>query len=639
MLPWVSASRLYVTWGEAQKRSPAKVPGPPTPEAAPPAAGLAEKAKKPAEVEAPLVRAVRQPPRRLSLAFSFEADGALERLKQEAYEPLELYDLRLQGEQISLFEGYDSLLCLGTLHGVESYWFQVETVKRVLKHFRGRVLLCDEVGLGKTIEAGMLLKEYLLRGLVKRILILVPPSLVSQWKEEMETKFGLEFVTTDDPDYTASPASFWRAHDRIIASINIAKSKRNFEAVSGLEHDLVVVDEAHHLKNRTSLNWKLVNALKKKFIFLLTATPVQNDLMELYNLITLLRPGTLKTPAYFRQEFMQRGDPRSPQNRERLRDLLQEVMVRNTRSLADIRLPKRYATTVLVRQEEAERELYQRLSRFVAAHYPVESPLNRFTLNLLQMEAGSSPFALRATMERLLAGGGLPAEVRRELEEMRGMAGEVRRTQKAVKLLEVLRAHPIKKLVFTKYLETQDYLCQLLRQEGIPFALLSGSLSNPEKDEQVRRFREEVDLLIATESGGEGRNLQFCNTMVNYDLPWNPMRIEQRIGRIHRIGQEREVFVFNLAGEGTVEDYLLYLLDRKINMFELVIGELEMILGYLRDERDFPEIVMDLWVRSSTPQELQESFSALGEKLLEARQAYQKTREYDEQLFSRDFEV
>jgi hypothetical protein len=125
--------------------------------------------------------------------------------------------------------------------------------------------------------------------------------------------------------------------------------------------------------------------------------------------------------------------------------------------------------------------------------------------------------------------------------------------------------------------------------------------------------------------------------MINFDIPWNPMRIEQRVGRIHRIGQTREVRIYNLSAHGTVEDYLLELLDQKLNMFELVIGEMGMILGQFSDERDFEDLLLDIWVQSQTPEALQTGFNQLGETLLQARQAYQKTREYDEALFGEDF--
>lgn len=171
---------------------------------------------------------------------------------------------------LTIQSGYDELLCLNAVNDVEKYWYQIETVKKVLKRFRGRVLLCDEVGLGKTIEAGMLIKEYLMRGMIKNVLILTPAPLVSQWREEMQAKFGIDFSTTDDTEFIHNPTNFWKLRF-IIASINTAKSSKNMSQVTEQFYDLVVVDEAHHLKNRTTLAWKLVNQMKKKFIFLLTA--------------------------------------------------------------------------------------------------------------------------------------------------------------------------------------------------------------------------------------------------------------------------------------------------------------------------------------------------------------------------------
>jgi len=127
--------------------------------------------------------------------------------------------------------------------------------------------------------------------------------------------------------------------------------------------------------------------------------------------------------------------------------------------------------------------------------------------------------------------------------------------------------------------------------------------------------------------------------MINYDLPWNPMRIEQRVGRIHRIGQTREVEIYNLSAEDTIEDHILRILDSKINMFELVIGEMDMILGNLADERDFDDIVMDIWARSRTPEEVEAEMETLGEELVQARQAYETMKQYDETLFGKDFGV
>src|SRR5699024_8652271 len=151
----------------------------------------------------------------------------------------------------------------------------------------------DEVGLGKTVEAGMAMLEYIMRGLARRIMILVPPSLVEQWENEMKRKFNQDFVRADQPEFKKMGAKAWGHYQKIIASIDTAKLKHHREAINENYYDLVIVDEAHHLKNRRTLKWQFVNGLNKKYIFLLTATPVQNHLEELYNLITLLKPGQL----------------------------------------------------------------------------------------------------------------------------------------------------------------------------------------------------------------------------------------------------------------------------------------------------------------------------------------------------------
>ena len=272
----------------------------------------------------------------IPITLSLAEASFLEPLSRERVDPSEIYDLSLLAQRIRLKEAFENLVCLGRLKDVRSLWYQEETARKVLRQFRGRALLADEVGLGKTIEASMVLKEYIQRGMVKSALILTPAPLVSQWQEELANKFDLHFPSTDDPDFRKQGKAFWQ-QPFILASINQAKSKRNFDTVTSREYGMVIVDEAHHLKNRNTLNWKLVNALKKRFLLLLTATPVENNLMELYNLVTLLKPGQLKTASAFREEFISRGDPTSPQNRSRLRQLLSEVMVRNTR-----RGPHRY---------------------------------------------------------------------------------------------------------------------------------------------------------------------------------------------------------------------------------------------------------------------------------------------------------
>jgi len=174
---------------------------------------------------------------------------------------------------------------------------------------------------------------------------------------------------------------------------------------------------------------------------------------------------------------------------------------------------------------------------------------------------------------------------------------------------------------------------------GIEFVVYHGGLSAAAKQQAIADFEGQAQVLLSSEAAGEGRNLQFCRTMINFDVPWNPMRIEQRVGRIHRVGQEREVHIYNLSARNTIEDYLLEIIDQKLNMFELVIGEMDMILGHLSDERDFEELVLDVWLRAGTKAEVESGFARLGEDLLQARQAYQTVKEYDEALFGEDFSL
>ena len=173
---------------------------------------------------------------------------------------------------------------------------------------------------------------------------------------------------------------------------------------------------------------------------------------------------------------------------------------------------------------------------------------------------------------------------------------------------------------------------------GTAFARFDGSLSGPEKDAAIEAFRDNVPVLLCTESGGEGRNLQFCNTLINFDIPWNPMAIEQRIGRIDRIGQPREVFVFNLVTRGTIEDQVLRLLDEKISMFELVVGEVGAILGEIEEQQDFSDMVLDAWLET-TEAGRAEAFDALGKRLDDARSQHEGAKALDEALFGEDFET
>jgi SNF2 family DNA or RNA helicase len=585
------------------------------------------------------------------------------------------YRLQLQAERLLLVAGFDELICLDSLDFVP-FGYQVKTAQTALRRFRGRGLLCDEVGLGKTIEAGLVLKEYLLRGLVSRVLILTPPALVEQWREELATKFRLDdFVTSSDPEFRALGPQAWATFPHMVASLATARRAEHRQEITQIVYDLIIVDEAHHLKNRASVSWKFVNALQKKYSLLLTATPVQNDLDELYNLITILKPGQLKTPRQFRRQFVVQGDPRLPKNRGRLRELLADVMVRHARSQVSVSLPPRHAHTIRLKPSPDERALYDDVSAFVreqigasvsesgdeAEESPGSGPVlskacpeprrrvegltsaQKFTLQIIQREIGSSPWAAAPTLRKLADRNEMQPH-RAQLLALAERATQVESWAKAdalekllLPMVERCAGRDGKAIIFTHFYATLERLAERLRALGVDFVLYHGGLSLAQKDEAIRRFEQSARVLLSTEAAGEGRNLQFCRTMINFDLPWNPMRIEQRVGRIHRIGQTHEVDIFNLSAEGTIEDYILDLLDRKLNMFELVIGEMGMILGQLADERDFEDLVMEVWTRARTSDEMASGFEQLGEALVQAREAYQHTQEYDEALFGEDF--
>jgi SNF2 family DNA or RNA helicase len=583
-------------------------------------------------------------------------------VSEGAFASRELYNLRLLAEHALLVSGFDELISLSQLQ-FSPFDYQLRAAQTMLRRFRGRGMFCDEVGLGKTIEAGLVIKEYLTRNVIQRVMVVTPAALVEQWREELSAKFGLPgFVTTGDPEFRAAGAEAWERFPLLIVSLATARRAEHRARLAELHHDLIVVDEAHHLKNRNSASWKFINGLQRKYILLLTATPVENNLDELYNLITLLKPGQLKTPREFRRQFVTGGDPRLPKNRGQLRSLLGDVMIRHTRSQVNIKLPPRQASTIRLNLSTEESAFYQAVSALVRGHLKAQHPgeetngadssppdenkketlrqVDRFALLTLQREIGSSPAAAEQTLLSL-AGRTSNPDSRSKMLELAGHSIRISAWAKAEaleKLLASLLGDPAEKvIIFTHFRRTLDLLSERLGAMGVSPVVYHGGMDLSAKNQAIGDFEHHIQVLLSTEAAGEGRNLQFCRTMINFDIPWNPMRIEQRVGRIHRVGQTRDVRIFNLSARGTVEDYLLEILDQKLNMFELVIGEMDMILGQLSDERDFEDLLLDIWVEAQSPGELQTGFQKLGKTLAAARQAHQKSQEYDDALFGEDF--
>jgi len=264
--------------------------------------------------------------------------------------------------------------------------------------------------------------------------------------------------------------------------------------------------------------------------------------------------------------------------------------------------------------------------------------MTRFMLKNLQEEMGSSIQAAVGTLNRYSENEMLEAEDREAFLNFSNRAQEIinggeYNNAKIKQLHSIIEKFNDKLIVFTKYRATQEYIVGYLKKAGIEVAEFHGGLRRKDKEEQIEYFTGNARVLVSTEAGGEGRNLQFCNGMVNYDLPWNPMAIEQRIGRIHRVGQERDVYLYNLAAKDTVEYYILDLLDRKINMFELVVGEVDMILGDIEEEEDFSDIIMDAWVSASDSSEMESKIEDISKKLIDNKKQYMKVRELDNKLF------
>ncbi len=543
----------------------------------------------------------------------------------------------LAAHQIAAAASFQDLLCLDSLAGVERHAYQIETVRRVLRVLRGRGLLADEVGLGKTIEGIMVLREYQLRGMARRTLVLVPPSLVGQWMGELAAKAGVRAISTDDAQLRLRPDDLWDHEGVIVASLALARGATHAAAIQARSWDLVMVDEAHRIKNRTTLGWKLLNGIRSRFLLLLTATPVETDLEELYNLVTLLKPGQFPTPAAFRKEFIDPKEPTSPRNRDRLRALLGEVMVRNTRATCGLKLPPRFVTTVVVDPLPKEDALYQSVLALLRTH--AEDGGARRAAATLLLEAGSSPDALRATLGVMAEGNKHSPAFQADVAAIMGLAASVPSTKKVQVLLRFVRQGPDKVLVFSRYRRTLEHLSAALAAEGVSHVTFHGGLDRAEKLAAIDAFRADAQVMIATDVGSEGHNLHFCHQLVNFDLPWNPMVIEQRIGRLHRFGQEHEVVVQNLCARGTVEERILELLDKRIHLFELVVGEMDMVLGNLTDDRDFDERIVDIVATARSEDEVGRGFDTLAAELLKARGQYERARALDQALFERDFET
>ncbi|UVI27928.1 DEAD/DEAH box helicase [Paenibacillus spongiae] len=523
-----------------------------------------------------------------------------------------MYQLAVEAEQSKLIGSFDDLQCMRCLPNLEPMPHQLSTARKVLHEMSGRAILADEVGLGKTIEAGLVLKEYLIRGLVRRVLILVPASLVLQWVRELNQKFGISAV--------AQKKEYMWQYDVVVASMDTAKRDPHRDILLAQDYDMLIIDEAHKLKNKKTTNYQFVGQLRKKYCLLLTATPVQNDLDELYNLITLLKPGQLGGQSEFSANFV--VDKRLPKNEDQLQEALSGVMIRNRRGDGGIHFTKRIVKNIELALSDQEQALYDAVTGFVRQRYEESGGdwTSMLSLITLQREVCSSRDAVFLTLVNLFKKTAEDSPFRPKIWELVEFIRNIQANTKAEKTMELIREMNDKVIVFTEYRATQEYLLQYFRSHNLVAVPYRGGMNRGKKDWMMDLFRGRAQVLIATEAGGEGINLQFCHNIINFDLPWNPMRVEQRIGRVHRLGQQNDVHIYNLCTLGTIEEHIVNLLHEKINLFELVIGELDHIIErFEKGEHSLEQRLSRAMLESGNSAELRMKIDDLGHSLTRIR--------------------
>jgi len=583
------------------------------------------------------------------------------------------------------------------------------------------VLLADEVGLGKTIEAGLVLCQFWAEKR-RRLLVICPASLRKQWALELEEKFNLPTVILDAKEYREQQAhgiqSPFETENRIVVTSMHFASAHAAE-IKPVQWDLVVIDEAHKLRNAyrqsnrmgQNLRWALEDRRK----LLLTATPLQNSLLELYGLSTLIDEHLFGDLTSFRAQFCNSGG-----NMEDLRDRLRTFCIRTLRRqvLEYIQFTERRLITRPFKPTEQEQKLYEAVSDFLRRPdtYALPRRQRHLTALVVRKLLASSPRAVAATLEtmrdrlialrdnrpspddlveRLIADEEIEDELldemlngdaeeteeeavsdataqadtpidrnklNAEIEELDRFAQWARSIPTDTKTRALLTALEIgfaemekmgaaqRAVIFTESRRTQTYVKEFLEANGYAGRVITFNGTNTEPEATaiyerwvkaneasgratgsravdirtaiIEHFRDHGQVLIATEAGAEGLNLQFCSLVINYDLPWNPQRIEQRIGRCHRYGQKHDVVVINFLNEKNEVDRRVYeLLEEKFNLFSGLFGASDEVLGTLESGVDFERRVLEIYQECRTPEEIEAAFQKLREELDEKIQS------------------
>jgi superfamily II DNA or RNA helicase len=578
-------------------------------------------------------------------------------------------------------------------------------------------ILADEVGLGKTIEAGLIVSQ-LWAEHKRRILCIAPASLRKQWNRELLEKFFIESIILESKNFNrmekdgdANP--FEHPGQVVICSYQFAKAKA--EQLQQVHWDLVVIDEAHRLRNVYKKSNKIARAIRDAIgtcpLVLLTATPLQNSLMELYGLVSFIDPHLFGSEESFRSQFATRPGAATDGHLASLKERIAPICQRTLRRQVTEYVP--YTNRISFTQDftptDSEARLYDSVSHYLQKeqlHALPNSQRQLITLILRKILASSS-FAISSTLGKLIsrlealkqdassmtpedvadllgdelehtdelqdewsenadddtedANGSLEAAVAAigaEIDELRSyksLAESITTNAKGEALLAALKAglqkmeelgSPQKALIFTESRRTQVYLKELLSNNGYAGSIVTfnGTNSDPEskaiykewlkqhegedcvtgsatadsRAALVEHFRDAATIMIATESAAEGVNLQFCNLVVNYDLPWNPQRIEQRIGRCHRYGQKFDVVVINFLNRRNEADRRVFeLLAQKFRLFDGVFGASDEVLGTLETGVDFERRIFEIYQGCRTNEEITAAFDTLQEELEE----------------------
>ena len=537
-------------------------------------------------------------------------------------------------------------------------------------------ILADEVGLGKTIEAGLIISQLLAEG-KRHILILCPATIRGQWQEELLEKFGVTSIVVHGKTLREEFAPL-RKPGVYILSIPFAY--RKVEELRTIPWDLIVIDEAHRLRNlRGRHHLTLKEAFARHPKLLLTATPLQNNLIELFALTSFVDPKLLGTDYSFREKFMEDGRGLQIVNEVELKARIQTLITRTLRRQVQeyIRFTDRRSMVQDFTPTFEEQELYQKVSAYLQRPGLAAIEQNQRTLMILVYRKllASSSFAIAPTLKRLaehlearLASS--PTEnqtavldeetdafleereelsdelslaetktmfddeqIRMEIAELKdyyNLANRIQSNAKGEALLvalgrireEAQRRHwPNKVVIFTESRRTQRYLKDLLEAKGYKeqITLFSGSSGDLEtRKALIKEFETKTRIFLTTEAGAEGLNLQFANVVVNYDLPWNPQRIEQRIGRCHRYGQKYDVAVINFVNRSNAADQRLYeLLDQKLKLFQGIFGASDEVLGVVESGIDFERRVLEIYQSCRTEEEINAAFQKLQDQLEE----------------------